>query len=445
MELQPIIVSPDRCEYDTPSGLRLIVDWINPDHNGIKAWCEARWKKTNEVLGFAKLDLMGPNTYDKLSKLTHQSLPVDGIELATVREEWKWAIYDVIRITRLGEETVDLTTVKATSKRWLLPPLMEAGAHTRLIAKGGEFKSLFALAVAVTVATGSNKLLGIKPTATGPVLYLDWEADPQTHAERLHALCKGAGITVAPGLINYEHHRQSLYRGAHAIAGKVAELHPLMVVVDSNAMARGISGEGAQEDSTLRMFSALRSFGAPALIVDHKSSEAITRKKEGGYGSIFNRNLARLEWEVVRSQNGGDSTMVAMRLLKANNTRHGQELGFRYTISTDEKGLWDEATVEKIEPEEVQQPGGSATPNALRIAHWLAQQSEAKSVAQIAVATRLSSNQVRAAISAARGGTFENVGSATGGGGRGGLWRLVDVATDDGEQDALPDPWPETQ
>lgn len=323
-----------------------------------------------------------------------------------------------------------LAAVEPSPIRWLLPPLLEHRSITRLVAKGGSFKSLFALAVALSVALDTPKLLGIRPVVCGPVLYLDWETDAATTAVRLRALCKAHGFDL-PRNIHYMRPDNSLYLTQRRIKSAVMDTEPVLVIVDSNAMARGVQGEGSAEDGTIRMISALRNLGTSALVLDHKSQETVRKGQTGGYGSIFNTNLARLEWEIVRTIEMGDQTSIAMQLMKANNIRRGQELGFRFTVGED----WSYARCEPVEASTVIVAPERMNQNAEKIRSFLATQTESQVVAAIALATGVNVNTVRSTLQR-HNGIFENV--ATSGRGH---WRLVDQATDEGRAAAFPDPY----
>ena len=65
----------------------------------------------------------------------------------------------------------------------ILPPLALGTMPTILYGDGGNAKSLLALAIAETIETG-QPILGLTPTSTGRVGYLDWEMDAYTHREK---------------------------------------------------------------------------------------------------------------------------------------------------------------------------------------------------------------------------------------------------------------------
>src|SRR5690606_32427613 len=144
----------------------------------------------------------------------------------------------------------------------------------------------FGLAVALTVCTGSNKILhGYRPTQTGPVAFLDWEAHVGIHKERLDAIARGAGIKIDREMVHYFDMRRhgALTRTATALANRCRELAIVFVVVGSVMLARGSGSEKrAAEDSTVELYEALGEVGCAALLIDHKPKDAIkSRDKKG--------------------------------------------------------------------------------------------------------------------------------------------------------------------
>lgn len=420
----PHFRSPDRCEYRHDSGLRLLFDMITPTSRGLDAWCEIRYQNgqgPQRVLTYGRYDLMGSRT---VSSLSNQAGGEDRREVISA------AVYDCVQFILNGSEPLQLSKVKPRprSERWLIEPFIETQAPTRLIAPGGTGKSLFALALAVAVSCGSRSVLGLLPRITGPVLYLDWEADETVHAERLQAICLGAGIKP-PDNIHYLLQRQPLHRSARGLLRLVNDLSPLLVVVDSNTMARGPSGEGSAEDSTTRLFGVLRSFGVASLIVDHKSKDAMQKGRSGGYSSIFNENLARLQWEVARSVELPTGSEMVWRLEKANNTRRGREVGYRQLY------FEDQITFTQIPPSEVGTPSDTNSKATDSIYMALAASHEPRTVRSVAAELDMTPEAVRARLSE-HPSLFENVGTKAEG-----RWRLRDRPGDEGQSDSLPDPY----
>lgn len=434
-DLTATLITPERCEYHG-AGLRFIFTDMAPRTGGIYAWVEVRWQGNipdPRPLAFGTYNLMGNRT---VTTLTSEIIAGDDkLEKPAVRELVTEAINDVRLTLTEQHDAKPLDQIETTTRRWTLKPLLEASAVTRLIAAGGSLKSLLGLAICATVASGSPKLIGLKPQQTGTSLFLDWEADGATHAERLRALAKGAGIQIPDGTVHYIRMSGALHLSQRRIASAVADINPVLIVADSNAMARGASGDGSAEDSTIRMFSALRSFGRSALIVDHKSDEKARRGLSGGYGSIFNRNLARLEWEVNRKIETPNHTDLVLRLEKANNMRRGLELGYRIVIKQTTEDIWDTIKIETVNPQTVVAMTTEGTTLADRVAGYLKHQTEAQTVKAIANACQLKDTVVRSILNRETA-RFENVSKT-----REARWRLTDQETDEGELDELPAPF----
>lgn len=201
----------------------------------------------------------------------------------------------------------------------------------------------------------------------------------------------------------------------------------MLLTVDSTSLARGASGEGSAEDSTLRMFGALREIDRPALLVDHKPKEAIQKKRRGGYGSVFNTNIVRLEWEmshIVHSPNGTASFVLTLE--KSNNIRPGLRLGYHSTISNDDPA--QSIRFRQIDPQDVPDP--DEVPLSDQIAGLLAARNMPLTVKQIAGILSQPEGQIRARLN--DDPRFVNVSTT-----RIGKWRLEGEPRDDGEQETI--------
>ncbi|GEM_PF-2398384 len=438
--LEPILSDGMRSVWQHPAGVRIVFDHLNPTSRGLEAWVEVRWMGETPpptLLTFGRFDLRGSRTVTALARAAAADCPrlAEDTE-AALRSMIRAAVYSTVSDFDAGEPSVPLSDVLPTRRRWLLRPLVETAGHTRLIAPGGSAKSLLALTVAWTVATGRAKLLGAKPDESGPVLYLDWEADAETHAERLRALCKPHGLPI-PDTLLYQQHRFPLVRNYRSVARTVRDEHVVMLVVDSNALARGGSGDRGAEDSTIRMFAALREIGVPALIIDHKSDEKMRTGRRGGYGSVFNTNSVRLEWEVIRQTQTADDIAIVLSLSKKNNVSPQHDLGFRFTFTSDDDSL-QEIRVQPVDPQSVHPLAHlEERPSRLvdRIAALLLASDEPLSVSEIAAQVDASEASIRAQL-ARHHDRFVKVKS-----GRQTLWRVAGEPRDDGNQDELPDPF----
>lgn len=306
------------------------------------------------------LNLKAGETRGRLAKqLTERR---QDVPWATVLEQLCFLAIDT---WQEGKPSIDLRTVDPLARpRWFLRPYLEHGGPTVLFAPGGSGKSYLAMAAAITIASGRS-LFGALVGAPGPVLYLDWETDQFTHAERLRAICRGAGIHELPP-IYYRHMVGALLEALPAVQRECAELGIVAAIVDSLATARG--GEPESAEQTNKAMTGVRGLGLPTLIVDHVSKAVMQAHERSGrlspFGSIYTENRARNTWSVRRAgEEASDDFVVALIHEKTNNgryqPRHAYKLAFTNVLDqTGEEHLeamrlqtWNIADVVEFETE----------------------------------------------------------------------------------------------
>lgn len=325
--------------WDDDTGALFRIDYLHPHSKGIDAWCEIWWNgpgpPESGVKTFGRFDLMGARTVSTLAKQAAAKTPIPE---ARWNEILTSSIYDVIQGYLLGDKPVfldaDLDDVEEATPRWLLRPFVSGSGATSLVAPGGSSKSYLSLAISLAIATGNGRVFGgMKPMKQGPVLYLDWEDTEAEHRKRMAALMRGADMTEQ-GMVIYRQERAPLYRSIVAVEKLVARYGVVLVVIDSVMLARG--GDAFSPEATLMLFDALRQLGVPALLIQHKSLEAMRKKLRGSYGSVVNDNSARLVWEatgVVASESQIDARW---EVTKRNNMPPLDPLGLR--IEFDNQG-----------------------------------------------------------------------------------------------------------
>ena len=285
------------------------------------------------------------------------------------REHWR----EGDPLVRLGDH------VPEHGDKWLLEPWVEWGGPTVVFAMGGTGKSLFGLAIAVTIATGQDIGIGL-PTKYGRVAYLDWETEIDTHHERLNALCAAADICPKDVDIYYRRQSASLASAATHLRRLLVKENIHYVIVDSLGMARG--GEPESADTTIKLFQAARSLEVPWTGIDHVTKNGGEGQKTP-FGSIYTHNSARRTWGVEKVEEPG---MNAISLLfknhKANNGRELPPRAYQLEIrSEDDRMSWAQYRRTEV----MQTPGfESAGPLNLRIADVLKHSSVALSPEQIA-------------------------------------------------------------
>jgi len=213
-----------------------------------------------------------------------------------------------------------------------------------MFADGGTGKSVLALAMGYSVATG-KPLLGTPRAQPMGVLYLDWETDSWTHAERLRAIHNEYAFGADLPTIRYKRMVGSLADSVTQLRAEVSRWGVGLTIVDSLSLASG----GPLEDSAsaTTFFDAVRSLNTCILAISHVSKGSMqsdNKGKSNPFGSIYWRNTARIAWflESAREE-GSDVTKVRFENVKSNNGRiqhqHGYQLAFRNQGPEGEESL----------------------------------------------------------------------------------------------------------
>lgn len=317
------------------TGVRLEMDRFEEARGGLTA--EVVIHTTREprpgFLRRQRLNLLAGGSIKKLAEeLEERESEVDWNGLLTQVCEL------AIRRWREGEPLVDLEQGPARpGSKYLLPPYLELGNVNTIFAFGGSAKSYLALAMGLSVA-GNWPLLGCKPTETGNVLYLDWEADQYEHTERLHALKAGAGICEPlRHTIFYRRQVASLGESAHPLKRMIKEHAIKLVIIDSMGPARG--GELKDDYKTNVVFDAARTLNVTVAIIDHLPKGAESDRTRP-IGSIQSENRSRNMWRVDKVQEEGeDSIRVAFVHTKSNNGRKEPRRGFHMVFERGDDGV----------------------------------------------------------------------------------------------------------
>lgn len=198
---------------------------------------------------------------------------------------------------RRGEPIVDLSKVEVGERpRFLLEPFIVDTGINIPYGDGKTAKSLFVLRNCVLLA-----LRGIKS------LYLDWEDDPETHAERLRAICAGMAIEIGEivGLISYQRRDTRLADTVRETRRAVAENQYQHVVIDSLGMAAGDPNDHGLVIEAVR---AARSLSVATSCIHHLPKDSKDKSKP--FGSVYASNEARLTWLFEKKQEEGREDLV---------------------------------------------------------------------------------------------------------------------------------------
>lgn len=213
------------------------------------------------------------------------------------------------------------------SSKYAVFPLCSAGDTTILFGDGEAGKSFFALGIAYMVRTGASVIPDMRADKGVP-LYLDWETTEYEIDERIKQIARFQ--RVDPPDIPYRRMAGPITDHVETLAGVIAELGVTFLVVDSFEMAMAGGENRDANDSVIRFFSAMRTLGTTALVLDHINKNDADRV--GGatkpYGSIYKHNMARSTWELRRDI---DYRILTNR--KSNNDRFDGSLAYQYVFA----------------------------------------------------------------------------------------------------------------
>jgi hypothetical protein len=264
------------------------------------------------ILGPARINLLSDSTASRIANNLAR-LASDASTLETWKADLHVMLNQVqalaIRHHRTPPTLINLAEVEVDDGpiAYLVAPFIPMRSPTLLVANGGGGKSLLALSVGFTVATGLA-LPGFQP-AGGPrkVLYLDWETNEFEHARRLKQIARGFGQPVPP--IAYFRIEQTIDQVSW-LRAEIARQRPDLVIVDSVAYAVG--GDLKEAGTATQLFRIVNSWETNVLVNHHENRDG------GFYGTIFLRNSARSMW-IMESSSTGHDLRLSLKHDKMNN------------------------------------------------------------------------------------------------------------------------------
>ena len=264
-------------------------------------------------------------------------------------------------------ESVDTQEIGAP---FLLEPLVSSTGMTLHFSPPGTGKSMVALAIALSVATG-YPIFGATPQKVGPVVYVDFEDVKSTHDQRATAMLHSIGWEDGmPHIIHFKVAGKFVDQISQ-IRSVVRKNKAVLVIVDSLGKARNT--DPSDGDSTIKLTNAIESLGMPVLAIDHVTKADNKEIKTGkvthpdsmmAIGSQFSTAGARLAWFF---QEMSDSTHLVKRF-NIHNTKHNlvakqDARSLKMEITNDERQIitgveftvWDIMQFEELTVESPEQ------------------------------------------------------------------------------------------
>lgn len=223
---------------------------------------------------------------------------------------------------RLAEMTQPDDTV------YRLFPYIQEHQATLILGDGDTGKSFLGILLAVLVASDTH-CLGMVPKE-GPVLYLDYETDPETVWHRVNRISAGLNIPI-PEEIIYRHMTQSVAADYEALNKIVSEEQIMFLVVDSAAPA---SIKPEESEHTIAYFNALRDLGPSTLTIAHLSKG---EREDRPFGSIFWRNMPRSLYRVNAAHDpGSPQFLMGLKHVKSNNEQRQKDTAFQLVFGEND-------------------------------------------------------------------------------------------------------------
>jgi AAA domain-containing protein len=315
-------------------GIQISIERFHEDRNDIKAFVTPQAISGDGYLPPEKVSLesarslkMYANTLDNYGMLT--------------ADEWLALLVPAAKASleryRSGTPAVFLHAVQyGLRSHYLLEPFIEVGSRGMIFGDGGVSKSLHALAMCISVATGIAIVPNTIVHQQGAVLYLDWEDEAETHAQRLAAICKGAGIDIPENII-YMRRTGSLKETVRAARRAIAANGCIMAVIDSVGAACG--GDPERAADVIQTFDSMRALEVAVLAIHHVPKDQKDKTKP--FGSVYAPNLVRTMWRLDKSDGQNGQIYVRGHHLKFNNTGRVDDIGHSVRFHVDENRQLD--------------------------------------------------------------------------------------------------------
>jgi len=325
-DIEPI-KTPGGLLYEWPeNGIKLHVDNLRRSTDGCKCLIRVLYADDTPVLSPSSLDLLSVSNRGSIIRALNDRVPLD----------WNTVIERIATrtISKLSEDEsmVDLHNyIDTPIPKWLLDPYVLGDGATILFGQGGLGKSLFVLALMITLQTDHEIVGHTKKEKNHIGLYLDWEDSADTQGERFSMLLRGVGLKPQDYHMFYRACSSPLHDSITSIKRDIDKAKASYVVIDSAALACG--GAPDSSDSALNFFNALKGLNAPSIIIAHQTKDMV---KPYPFGSIFWHNSARCTWEIRSKGEPSDNKLPIQLFNRKSNrgTRRGR-IGYQVDFGTD--------------------------------------------------------------------------------------------------------------
>ncbi len=268
------------------------------------------------------------STTPKISTLRKWEVSVNWLEILTFVSDYFANNYES------GDPLVWLDEVEDPGPlSYLVKPLVQAGEHTLVGAKGGSLKSMTGLALCLTVATGRSIIPGLDIEGEpAKCLYLDYETNKSTHRRRLNLIANAKGISIPPQMIGYKRLTTPLVQMKSELQQLIALQGFQFVVIDS--VGRAVGGETVGEADVQAYYNACSAFNTTILSIGHTSKSSENTVAGNAQWEFQARSMWIFE---AAKEHGSNAVVVGMHHRKVN---EGELLpSLNYAVTFGESGL----------------------------------------------------------------------------------------------------------
>ena len=333
-------------------GVAIGVERVRDRHDSLKAEITAESQIAGRVVGPHTVDLLSTRSVTEFSNACAKR--VNGLTPEVWHALMVFVCGRVAKDFRAPTPIVKLADIQESGPvQYLIPKLLPVGETTLFYGDGESAKSMLVLRIAFSIANGQDLPWGHEIKRTGNVLYLDWETNAETVAQRLQRISRGMLVPV-PDNIYYRQCFRSLIDELPNIREEISRKRIELVIVDSIGFAA--SGALTDDDTARTTMNALRQMSpATRLVVAHVSKDAA---QSAGpikpFGSSFFWNGMRSGVEVRKSEEGGASSSVidvGLFHRKSNDGSHHKPIGLSVLFDQGKSGadiLFEQTQIEDV-------------------------------------------------------------------------------------------------
>jgi len=221
-------------------------------------------------------------------------------------------------------ETTKLSLVRfvgrpaPTAREFIVPDLIPRYHPTTLYGWGGTAKSLIALLLSMSVASGREKFFGREIAVHGPVMYIDFELDADEQHRRVVQLATGMKMEVPEDLLYVSALGVRTHEAIEFALSACEEHKAVMAVLDS--LGPAMVGDMAAAKDVIEFHNCyiapFKAAGVTPLLVDHQARQQAGEgyQSKGAFGSAYKEHLSRSLIQVEAGDRSAEQGTLNVRL-----------------------------------------------------------------------------------------------------------------------------------